>query len=97
MTTIDPTTWSTILKEAVAAQEVEVVPFGLQLDYSYWTYREYTVDMGIKLADSIDDIMTSILPEDAQGEIPVGFAIVGHVGTLKSLYTLKTTNTFQPT
>lgn len=24
--------------------------------------------------------MQSILPEDAQGEIPVGFAIVGHVG-----------------
>lgn len=28
----------------------------------------------------IDDIMTSLLPEDAQQEIPVGFAIVGHVG-----------------
>jgi tRNA (guanine37-N1)-methyltransferase len=26
--------------------------------------------------------MKSILPEDSQGEIPVGFAIVGHVGTL---------------
>ena len=24
--------------------------------------------------------MTSILPDDAQGEIPVGFAIVGHIG-----------------
>jgi len=24
--------------------------------------------------------MTSLLPEDAQDEIPVGFAIVGHVG-----------------
>jgi hypothetical protein len=24
--------------------------------------------------------MTSLLPEDAQEEIPVGFAIVGHVG-----------------
>ena len=27
-----------------------------------------------------DDIMTALLPEDAQEEIPVGFAIVGHVG-----------------
>ncbi|TQS37372.1 hypothetical protein Golomagni_02158 [Golovinomyces magnicellulatus] len=25
------------------------------------------------------DIMTAVLPEDAQGEIPVGFAIVGHI------------------
>lgn len=25
--------------------------------------------------------MTSILPEEDQGEIPVGFSIVGHVGT----------------
>lgn len=29
---------------------------------------------------SLDDIMTSLLPDDAQGEIPVGFAIVGHIG-----------------
>jgi tRNA (guanine37-N1)-methyltransferase len=28
----------------------------------------------------IDDIMTSLLPEDAQEEIPVGFSIVGHIG-----------------
>lgn len=28
----------------------------------------------------VDDIMTALLPEDAQEEIPVGFAIVGHVG-----------------
>lgn len=26
------------------------------------------------------DVMTSILPEDAQAEIPVGFTMVGHVG-----------------
>jgi hypothetical protein len=29
--------------------------------------------------------MTSILPEEAQEEIPVGFAIVGHVGTFSYL------------
>jgi hypothetical protein len=28
----------------------------------------------------IVDVMTSLLPEDAQ-EIPVGFTMVGHVGT----------------
>jgi hypothetical protein len=29
--------------------------------------------------------MTSLLPEDALEEIPVGFAIVGHVGMRPSL------------
>lgn len=33
-----------------------------------------------RILTSIVDIMTSILPEDAQGEIPVGFSIVGHIG-----------------
>ena len=33
------------------------------------------------ISDSLDDIMVSLLPEDAQQEIPVGFAIVGHIGT----------------
>jgi hypothetical protein len=28
----------------------------------------------------IVDIMTSILPEEAHEEIPVGFAVVGHIG-----------------
>jgi hypothetical protein len=31
-------------------------------------------------SNSTDDIMTSLLPDDAQGEIPVGFAVVGHIG-----------------
>ncbi|TEY81855.1 hypothetical protein BOTCAL_0031g00470 [Botryotinia calthae] len=60
----DPTTWSPILHEAVKAQELGVIPFDLTLGYDHWNYI---------------DIMKSILPEDAQGEIPVGFAIVGHV------------------
>lgn len=41
-----------------------------------------TVHMIISNAHTVtDDIMTSFLPDDAQGEIPVGFAIVGHIGT----------------
>ncbi|CAD6443429.1 b6d52a30-d5b0-40bd-9ac4-54a4088d854b [Sclerotinia trifoliorum] len=63
----DPTTWSPILQEAVKAQELGVIPFDLTLNYDHWNYI---------------DIMKSILPEDAQGEIPVGFAIVGHVAHL---------------
>ncbi|KAE9372253.1 guanine-N(1)--methyltransferas-like protein [Stipitochalara longipes BDJ] len=63
----DPTTWSTILQEAVKAEELKIIPYNLTLDYNYWTYH---------------DIMTSLLPEDAQDEIPVGFAIVGHVAHL---------------
>ena len=29
---------------------------------------------------AVDDIMTAILPEEDQDELPVGFNIVGHVG-----------------
>ncbi|KAM3087468.1 tRNA(m(1)G37)methyltransferase, variant 3 [Clarireedia jacksonii] len=63
----DLSTWSTILQEAVKAQELGVIPYDLTLDYNYWNYI---------------DVMTSVLPEDAQTEIPVGFAIVGHVAHL---------------
>ncbi|KAH7370623.1 guanine-N(1)--methyltransferase-like protein [Rhexocercosporidium sp. MPI-PUGE-AT-0058] len=63
----DPSTWSAALREAVKGEDVGVIPYDLKLDYNYWTYH---------------DVMTSILPEDAQGEIPVGFAIVGHVAHL---------------
>ncbi|KAE8441541.1 hypothetical protein EG329_004849 [Mollisiaceae sp. DMI_Dod_QoI] len=63
----DQSTWSNILKEAVKTEDVNIVPYDLKLDYNYWTYH---------------DIMKSILPDDAQEEIPVGFAIVGHVAHL---------------
>ncbi|POS87571.1 hypothetical protein EPUL_000868, partial [Erysiphe pulchra] len=65
--TIDPTTWSPVLAEAVNANKLKVLSYDVKLDYDYWSYM---------------DIMTSILPEDAQGEIPVGFAIVGHIAHL---------------
>jgi hypothetical protein len=38
---IDPKTWSPILQQAVKAQELGVIPFNLELDYDYWTYRTY--------------------------------------------------------
>ena len=28
------------------------------------------------------DILTSVLPEDEQDELPTGYSIVGHVGTI---------------
>lgn len=31
-----------------------------------------------------DDVIESLLPEDALGEIPTGYSIVGHVGTKSS-------------
>ncbi|KUJ08484.1 guanine-N(1)--methyltransferase-like protein [Mollisia scopiformis] len=63
----DSNTWSTSLRDAVQQKDVEVVPYGLKLDYNHWTYH---------------DIMKSILPDEDQEEIPVGFAIVGHVAHL---------------
>ncbi|EME49876.1 hypothetical protein DOTSEDRAFT_164659 [Dothistroma septosporum NZE10] len=53
--------------ELVKEELVSVVAFSLHLDYNYWTYH---------------DIMSAILPEDQQGEIPSGFSQVGHVAHL---------------
>lgn len=79
----DPTTWSAILKQAVEAKEMSVMPYELTLDYDYWNYRTYVGawQTGVLLTRLLVDIMKSILPEDSQEEIPVGFSIVGHVGT----------------
>lgn len=63
----DPSTWSPMLAEAVNANKIKILPYDVKLDYDYWNYM---------------DIMTAVLPEDAQGEIPVGFAIVGHIAHL---------------
>lgn len=78
----DPTTWSPILQEAVKAQELGVIPFDLTLKYDHWNYSmsSFHPFAHCKKLISTVDVMKSILPEDAQGEIPVGFAIVGHVG-----------------
>ncbi|KAK0946592.1 tRNA(m(1)G37)methyltransferase [Friedmanniomyces endolithicus] len=59
--------YSPTLMELVQQQLIEIVPFSLQLDYAYWTYH---------------DIITAILPEEAQDEVPSGFSQVGHVAHL---------------
>ncbi|GAB7365199.1 hypothetical protein MBLNU230_g6285t1 [Neophaeotheca triangularis] len=58
---------SPIVSELAQQQAISVIPYDLHLDYSYWTYH---------------DIMSAILPEDDQGEIPSGFSQVGHVAHL---------------
>jgi tRNA (guanine37-N1)-methyltransferase len=58
---------SATVKELVDQNLISVIPFQLELDYDYWTYH---------------DIMSAILPEDEQGEIPSGFSQVGHVAHL---------------
>ncbi|KAL3427596.1 Met-10+ like-protein [Phlyctema vagabunda] len=63
----DSNTWSEILRQAVKEQELKVISYDLVLDYNYWNYQ---------------DIMESVLPEEDQGEIPVGFSMVGHVAHL---------------
>jgi tRNA (guanine37-N1)-methyltransferase len=62
-----PETWSNVLKEAVARDDLSVIPYELRVDYEYWDYRE---------------VMTSILPEEAHDCIPQGFNTVGHVAHL---------------
>ncbi|KAL8992538.1 MAG: hypothetical protein Q9169_007025 [Polycauliona sp. 2 TL-2023] len=63
----DKSSWSPKLHSLVESQQVLLTPFHLQLDYSYWTYH---------------DIISAILPENEQDEIPVGFSVVGHVAHL---------------
>lgn len=74
------------MQEAVKAEELGVIDYDLTLDYDYWTYCTYfkTTRFLGTISRISDDIITSVLPEDAQEEIPVGFTIVGHVG-MKSL------------
>ncbi|KAI4274463.1 MAG: hypothetical protein LQ337_003919 [Flavoplaca oasis] len=63
----DETSWSPKLHQLIESQQVLLTPFHLQLDYSYWAYH---------------DIISAILPENEQDEIPVGFSVVGHVAHL---------------
>ena len=58
---------SPVLQELAKQELISIVPYDLTLDYKYWTYH---------------DIITSVLPEDEQGEIPSGFSQVGHVAHL---------------
>ncbi|KAI4141536.1 MAG: hypothetical protein L6R39_005289 [Caloplaca ligustica] len=60
----DEFSWSSKLRDLVKTQQVLVAPYQLRLDYDYWSYH---------------DIMTAILPDNEQDEIPVGFSAVGHV------------------
>ncbi|KAL8655853.1 MAG: hypothetical protein Q9226_002882 [Calogaya cf. arnoldii] len=63
----DKSSWSPMLHNLVETQRVLLTPFRLQLDYNYWTYH---------------NIISAILPENEQDEIPVGFSVVGHVAHL---------------
>ncbi|KAF2238087.1 hypothetical protein EV356DRAFT_441077 [Viridothelium virens] len=60
----DSSTWSSKLRELVQARQLNIIPYELHLDYSYWTYH---------------DIISSILPRYETDEIPSGFSTVGHV------------------
>ena len=65
----DSISWphSSILSEIVNEKLVALIPYELHLDYNYWTYH---------------DIITAILPEEVQDEVPSGFSLVGHVAHL---------------
>ncbi|KAJ5396530.1 tRNA(m(1)G37)methyltransferase [Penicillium cosmopolitanum] len=60
----DKSTWSPKITELVEKGTVAVGPFELALDYDYWSYAE---------------IMSAILPEQENAEVPQGFTQVGHV------------------
>ncbi|KAI9840976.1 MAG: tRNA(m(1)G37)methyltransferase, partial [Pleopsidium flavum] len=60
-------TWSPTLQKLVENKDVGLFPYELELNYDYWTYH---------------DIISSILPEEEQDELPTGFSVVGHVAHL---------------
>ncbi|KAK3703996.1 tRNA(m(1)G37)methyltransferase [Vermiconidia calcicola] len=55
---------SSILTEFVIQDLISIIPYNLNLDYTYWPYHS---------------IIASILPESLRSEIPSGFSQVGHV------------------
>ncbi|KAI4157125.1 MAG: hypothetical protein LQ342_008519 [Letrouitia transgressa] len=63
----DKSTWSLKLLELVQSQQIHVAPYDLVLDYDYWTYH---------------DILSAVLPEAEQDELPTGFSVVGHIAHL---------------
>ena len=42
---LDPSTWSNFIKEAVQAQELGVIDYNLELDYDYWTYCTFGIEI----------------------------------------------------
>jgi tRNA (guanine37-N1)-methyltransferase len=62
-----PWPYSATLNELVEQKVISIIPFQLQIEYKDWTYHE---------------IISAILPEDDQDEIPCGFSQVGHVAHL---------------
>ncbi|KAK3701322.1 tRNA(m(1)G37)methyltransferase [Vermiconidia calcicola] len=55
---------SSTLTEPATQNLISVIPYNLNLDYTYWPYHS---------------IIASILPESLHSEIPSGFSQVGHV------------------
>lgn len=62
-----PESWGPVITELVSRDEVGVVPYELQLDYEYWTYR---------------DVLSALLPPELHDDIPSGFNTAGHVAHL---------------
>lgn len=62
-----PEQWSEVLRKGVEEEELQMGEYDLKLDYNHWNYI---------------DIMRSVLPEDAQDELPVGFTQTGQVAHL---------------
>ncbi|TVY38369.1 tRNA (guanine(37)-N1)-methyltransferase [Lachnellula subtilissima] len=74
----DSNTWSKVLQEASEKDEIKcwIIIIGHTVPMSRIYYFKDAV------LTKVVDIMTSLLPEDAQAEIPTGFTMVGHVAHL---------------
>jgi tRNA (guanine37-N1)-methyltransferase len=69
----------------VDSKRISLIPHTLNLNYDYWDYRERIQCSSIwpiTNDNTTDDIVTSILPEEEQQEVPSGFSVIGHVAHL---------------
>ena len=99
---LDASTWSPRLSELVEAFQVSLLPYNLELNYDYWNYCMYVWHQKPRIrlwiskkggvAHSLprcaDDIMSAILPESEQDDLPTGFSIVGHIGACRSFLSI---------
>ena len=61
---LDPSTISPALQTFIDSDEVQLVPYELNLEYKDWDYHQ---------------IITAILPEELLDEVPSGFTLSGHI------------------
>lgn len=78
-----------------------MTPYDLELDYDYWNYRMrvrvITYPLKRTASDKmLEEIMSAVLPEDEQEELPTGFSCIGHIGMYFAAFSLYYEDLYNP-